>query len=654
MKTLNSDVNNLIKKMPFEYNMLEEYDNVTYNIRFYMLSQQYQKLITKNRIENNKDILIKDEYKVIIAETGVSSKYNIEELSMKSVYNSNASQCNVLTTDLNMIIKEVNDCSLVNKITAISKLLGYESYINEPYHIDVWFSGYEHNTKKPISVIGDVLTYTVILHDVKTDVSNTGTVYNFSMTNIGNVALNKELNVIMNIGQFSDFSGTLDSFKNYVEKSINDYYFENNKQYESYYPNKDLLKINFYDLTKETYNDIFINNGDYIANNKLYAIDESGKNIAFDNNLSPKESKSSTQVIFKPDKSVTLDNIFQKVCFTIPELRTCIVRPIYKLELIDSTGLNMQLYKIIMNVYFIKDAFLDWFFNHSTELLNDKKEKIYEMSPEKQKEGIIQMQLNALNQMKSEKTLQKKYQYLFNGNDTNVLEMMSKIDLLWYLNIGHNDIVSTLSSDKNINNIVNITTEDNISDIKYDEYLNNIHTDFNIVRPLAKDKKLYLDDIYYSLSSTAIKELLTDRKILEKNDIFSPNNITTSVDYKNVIEQQIAQTGFSNMFGKSNLVELKLKILGDPYWLKIPSDNLLYQPSLLPESAKLHHFVYTMKTGLEQDSFSKTGYNINNISIFTGIYQIIESTSTFSDGKFVQELYGVIDNKFMHLANLEI
>ena len=108
------------------------------------------------------------------------------------------------------------------------------------------------------------------------------------------------------------------------------------------------------------------------------------------------------------------------------------------------------------------------------------------------------------------------------------------------------------------------------------------------------------------------------------------------------------------MFGKSNLVELKLKILGDPYWLKIPSDNLLYQPSLLPESAKLHHFVYTMKTGLEQDSFSKTGYNINDISIFTGIYQIIESTSTFSDGKFVQELYGVIDNKFMHLANLEI
>jgi hypothetical protein len=61
-----------------------------------------------------------------------------------------------------------------------------------------------------------------------------------------------------------------------------------------------------------------------------------------------------------------------------------------------------------------------------------------------------------------------------------------------------------------------------------------------------------------------------------------------------------------------------------------------------------------MKTGMTVDSFSKTGYDLEGVSEITGIYMIVESTSIFKDGKFVQELYGVVDPSFMHSSLIKV
>ena len=135
MPNINVDeVNKWLSKINYEPNILEYYDNVTYNIRFYMINHTYQ---TKLSIDRTKGIIpnnyrLPDSSKIIIAETGVSANYDITSLILKTVHSSVSNNSSATTYQLDMKIKEINGCSLINKITAVSKLVGYENYVLQP------------------------------------------------------------------------------------------------------------------------------------------------------------------------------------------------------------------------------------------------------------------------------------------------------------------------------------------------------------------------------------------------------------------------------------------------------------------------------------------------------------------------------------------
>ena len=97
------------------------------------------------------------------------------------------------------------------------------------------------------------------------------------------------------------------------------------------------------------------------------------------------------------------------------------------------------------------------------------------------------------------------------------------------------------------------------------------------------------------------------------------------------------------------MIQIEFTILGDPYWLYIPSQNSAYSNGTFPEQSLLYHFYFNLKTSINPDNVSYTGgYSTLNAKDFSGIYQIIESTSIFSDGKFTQKINGVIDDRFIH------
>ena len=180
------DLRKILEINHYEPNILEYYDNVTYNIRFYMLNHAFQKRFSSDRLDG-KYFIVPDNEKIIIAETGVSEHYSVTSLQISSVHASAERNPSAATYKLEMRLHEVDGCDLVNKITAVSKAVGYESYIEQPYHIDIWFSGYEHSTGKPIQVIENmVLTYEVLLSEVKTQVDNNGCEYNFNKLNDSN------------------------------------------------------------------------------------------------------------------------------------------------------------------------------------------------------------------------------------------------------------------------------------------------------------------------------------------------------------------------------------------------------------------------------------------------------------------------------------
>lgn len=128
---------------------------------------------------------------------------------------------------------------------------------------------------------------------------------------------------------------------------------------------------------------------------------------------------------------------------------------------------------------------------------------------------IQQMQLDSLSDMKITNGLKKRYKFLFNGEDTSVLELNTKIDKLWYLNSSQNYLADTiintpitniaLDNVQRIQDLIDIKKNENekLSDQESFKKVLEEHTAYkNLknIRQLATDKRLYVDDIYHCLS----------------------------------------------------------------------------------------------------------------------------------------------------------
>ena len=631
-----------IRQHNFSNNILEQYDNVTYNVRFYMIDQRYQEEVFNER-QRYKSSKIKDEYKIIIFETGVSSNYNLEDLVIKTFYNQKGNGINCITSEISMKIKELNDCSLTNKLAVVSNILGYDSYHGNPYHLDIWFSGYDHITKQPIRCINnDVYTFDVIITECKSNLDYTGTTYNFNMVPQYMIPLNKEMNILTTQGIFISKDGTMSDMKNIIQDSVNKTYFEKRPELKPYY-NNDVLTITLNDFSDINLGDVVNYKGKLLVKDKnsddLYHL------MRFDKNVSPKTTSISTETLFKPDKSITLDRVFQELCLISSSYKDCVAIPTY--TVIPFKNVNKeQLYKIYMNVVILREPYLKWWNNF-------RKNGSSGIKYDSMLETMEDMQVESIDQMRIENTLQKKYEFYFNGKDTNVLELNTKIDNLWFLNLGQKNIEDSQSSNIHTNKIFGENAGENINSENIGEI---VYRDYDKIRKLSADRRLYVDDIYNTLNKKELENLLTTRRILIKNQAFSQQDEKSFIESESeeMTDYQIAKVGYTNLFMSGNMIEMKFTILGDPYWINIPSDNTLYSDTIFPEHSLLYYFYFTMKTGLKSDGQGwKGGHDTIGCKDFSGLYQIIQSTSTFRDGKFTQQLHGVIDTKFIQSTLLK-
>ena len=678
----NDEVNKWLAKINYEPNILEYYDNVTYNIRFYMINHTYQ---TKLSIDRTKGIIpnnyhLPDSSKIIIAETGVSANYDITSLILKTVHSSVSNNSSATTYQMDMKLREINGCSLINKITAVSKLVGYENYVLQPFHIDVWFSGFEQSTGKPIRVIGDtILTYEVLISEVKTNVDSSGTMYNFIMSPVPQSSFNKNINSLFNMGMIKSKSGTMKDFKIEIERLMNDKFFQENPALLPLFPNKDFIKIDnlingeissyesklideynkqFVDLMipKNAYTPIDENERnsrtqseiEYVRNPNKVSLGIDIENVSVDIKSSPQNTDDNNIGMIRPDNNSTFDEIFQILCFNTNELRNYTARPVYRTEYIGNIN-GQEVQRIHIDIVFNKNNYLDYFL------------KNYKENNQNKEQNIQNMQIAEIKNLYSRHTLRKKYEWLFNGHDTSIIEMNSSIDKLWYANIPINDMLeinqNSYNNDAKIDNI-DIATRyaENIrQNTIYKEKLNTVinmsNKPLDGIRNLSADKRLYLDDIYYCIDDSSKAKYLSGRNILEKPDPFSKSNPLT--DTSNVqFDSQIAKVGYNNIHQAGNLVELKIKILGDPFWLGASSDNSLYSPNNSIGYSDFQHFAFKMNTALDQKLDGT--YDLENGTDFSSIYQIVESVSYFEEGKFIQELTGVLNQAFINTARLKV
>lgn len=704
-----NDLKEILSLNYYEDNILQYYDNVTYNIRFYMLNHSFQKRLSEERLEMELDYTIPDEYKVIIAETGVSSHYDIQSLKIKATHASAYRNPSSATYQIEMRLKEVASCDLVNKIAVISKALGYDCYVQQPYHLDIWFSGYEQATGKPIKIIENmVLTYEVIVNEVKTNTDNTGTIYNFFMTPVAQASMHKYINTLFKIGEIKPINGAGGTFGDYVDRMvevINKKYFEENPKLEPFYLanngkaeyiviNEDGYKSNnirdynrIIEKASEKYEKEKITYIKYIDSLKSYRPEKNGmsmmpgyeqpqkstisipippavtmesienvsyKSAMIDDFISPQSQDSPIEGKMQYDSMTSFEEALQDLCFNSKTLKDYIVRPKYTVEYIRNEG-GIECKRIHVDLFFSRNSYLSYFQERGKEM---------DTSLEAELKRRNDMQLNEARNLILNNILRKKYEWMYNGHNTELLEFTSSMDKLWYANVGIENILTVNTATNDIPKMNKNETLQLSSNLlkAFDRYVGKSTSKFSLeealkittkplepVRELASDKRIYIDDIYYSMDEDIKNLYLNTREIYEKNDTLSDsdsNEPNASVNNLTII----AKAGYGNIHGAGCLVDIELSILGDPFWLDLYSDNKVYTNES-SDFNKFHHVAFKVRSAIGQDV--KGQPDIENITEFSNIYQIYETESNFEEGKFTQKLKGVLDPAFMHLARIE-
>ena len=117
----NDDIGNFIEKLPISSNILESYDNVTYNASLYMFPSNIQSMLEEKRM-NNKDFNqeINRQKKLIIAQTGLTTKFNITSFTLKSVFGNNTMESNILTYECNINVEESLGCNFSNEFGSLT------------------------------------------------------------------------------------------------------------------------------------------------------------------------------------------------------------------------------------------------------------------------------------------------------------------------------------------------------------------------------------------------------------------------------------------------------------------------------------------------------------------------------------------------------
>lgn len=166
----------------FKDNPLSNLDNPSYYIRFFVIGDQDERSIAADDPTFSS---IQGIDKVVLAETGVTG-LNIESLELKTAVGPNQATNLVQALEFKMRIFEPMGLTFYDKLLAASRDLAVINFQKAPYYIEIKFHGYNTdgtyadnvgpdgpNTKKWV--------YQVFLVDVQSEFTRAGTVYDLTL-----------------------------------------------------------------------------------------------------------------------------------------------------------------------------------------------------------------------------------------------------------------------------------------------------------------------------------------------------------------------------------------------------------------------------------------------------------------------------------------
>jgi hypothetical protein len=650
----------------FQPNILQEFDTYSYHFNWFMVPVDVIKTFQKTY--DKADLT----QQVIVAESGVTSRFSLHSIEIESYVGANFKSRNVTSTRFTMQLKENYGLTLFDKLLEAAAITGSPSIYETPLFLHLSFLGHaEDGTQHRSSY--DFLWY-VKLIDIEPTVDITGTMYTIRMIPMSDVATLgetftlREQIAVKGVTNVQDFLTKLTTEINKTEDKFRG--FMKNVGGKSLLPKSDFFDVRLQDGANV--------DGVPVANMKFRTGDIAESAGNKDGTLDMVLEKGWTI-------SRIIDAMFANLDFFKDGAKTGLVPKNERLKLVSIP-------RIITNTFY--GDFLDdtQEFGKSIEFVIKPFVVSRILSADKQDDATRKKNsTETLQIIKDFDLLKKRYDYMFSGLNTEVLDVSVKLNALWTVSMSLSPSMMAYRSD----NRQSRRMPDSLAKNKVDE---KELEGLNIVQLYAL-RGAIIDDLATSdRSGAAARRILragqrnldlVDSRITqsEKNltstprtglDVFSSSGRLLLETTEEKIGADVYQklnikpryelrtdppyerytitatqpdigvhkriTVLEQAYERDALVEMEMTIKGDPYWLgptasdvkkmKIADDSKLTSNAKFEEGEECFYFDFITPAEIDDESglidFKKS-------SAIRGVYSIYEITSTFDEGKFTQK-----------------
>lgn len=668
-------ISNLRSSTNWQENVLSNLDNYNYYVKFFITD-----LRTHIRYLNEGyNAFLRDDAQIYtIAETA-TTEFNIDNIEIAGKVLPNEVTGFSTATTFTFTIKEPGGLTLIDRLIIAARKLGLRNWAKMPYFLEISFKGYDENGA-PTRIISNSLTNTrwvfrLVVRNVTTSLDTSGTIYNFDAVTFNEYGLNDSLQALMN-------SVTVKGRT--IREILNNYIEEKRKQEINHYgEDRNLYSIRILPLPRFFGEIVGFSNLD-IGNWKITG-------NPYKNQIRKESTKDTeTKEIVLP-KGETIENLIKELFVNTDEGQKILMRNKSGTEK-PSADMEEIAYPWIEVKTSIRE---DKPYSHKNNIYNYSVE--YIIVPQINYLGIgSKKQLEALETQNRSKMvekirtiidkgrLRKKYEYIFTGLNTEVLDFNLQFDYLYKailplfdgnatFDVSTNTVIEQeknvarktysgdifadpvlekeissqldqLFNDPENRNIFGFSVPDNQKNKNIPNISRNSQQPETRIR--KQTKKLFVEDILLSdtenldfdLPITIDKTVRTDSTSYGKFiETVNPNKKAFSVA---ILEQVVSR----------NLIEIDLTIRGDPYWLGVPRDVpalngrledwLEIEPDKNKELALYSTGVETLlltfkvPTGIDDDG----NIILKSKNVFNGIYNVVEVKHSFSRGEFKQTL----------------
>lgn len=592
-------------------NQLNKYDTYTYNIKISMVKP---------------DNIFGEE--VFIAENSTDASFNISSVTHTLVTGHSLVRSSYANT-FDIIITEPNNVSFFERIVSASRKLRIKNHVNATYKIEISFPARKSDSK-PDRYPSNPFTYFVKIRNVEANITGRGSDYTITA-------------VETNSKGYSYVNGVVKSTLTYKASTVSEALQELTKKLNEY---STILNDTDINSLKPTQYEVILDDDARDWGQWKMSITEETPNREGD------------KLLFHiPQGSSIIDHIDEIFKSTengkkIPKLGGGYAKKELNEDISTENAIGSKYgYKIIPTVeekefdplagdyvkkiiYKIKKHIIPDMLLDSNELAESIKNS--------------QNQLKILKELFDTGLLRKKYDYIFTGKNTEVLNFNMKLQYSYFL---ISPIFSGQISDSRLRNTKELS--ENIRSLqdkksRFVQSRNQLFSEFNQegVGSIIGEQ---FQDIYdrrrdsFTRSYEELWEQVNDSSALP---MYKPDVIDNAYVYTSDDEQQglsLARFGGvkANLENSGDLVEIELEIRGDPYWLGNPTSAQF--PENIDEIAPytLGGTLFFLNVKLPRPEDENGLRKPSSEYYISGVYKVINVISNFNNGQFIQYLKAV-------------